>query len=142
MRAFALTDGAPRWHAPVAASFQEDLVPLVDRDDLYVVDQLGTVTRLDVADGRRRWATGTDAVETHVHPIRVDDAILVWNEAGEVVTLDRATGAIRARRRAAGLPVGLAATRRLVVVAQRLVSRHALQAFDAARLAAPARSRR
>ncbi|MGZ4802766.1 MAG: hypothetical protein ACXV9P_09190, partial [Acidimicrobiia bacterium] len=68
--------------------------------------------------------------------------ILVWNESREVVTLDRATGAIRARRRPAGLPVGLLAARGLVVVAQRLVDRDTIQAFDADRMAAPARSRR
>jgi hypothetical protein len=72
----------------------------------------------------------------------VRDSVLVGNEAGEVITLDRANGTIRARRRPAGLPVGLAAAGRVVVVAQRLVDRHAVQAFSAARIAAPARSRR
>ena len=57
VRAFALADGSPRWRSPVGAPFQPDLVPLVDGDDLYVVDQLGDVTRLDLADGTRRWAT-------------------------------------------------------------------------------------
>ena len=58
------------------------------------------------------------------------------------MTLDRETGAVRARRRPAGLPVGLALAGRVVVIAQRLVERHALQAFDADRLVATARSRR
>ncbi len=142
VRAFALADGSPRWRVPVGAPFQPDLVPLVDGDDLYVVDQLGDITRLDLADGTRRWATSTRALEVYVRPLRVDDAIVVWNEAGEVVTLDRATGAVRARRRPAGLPVGLALAGRVVVIAQRLVERHAVQAFDADRLVATARSRR
>jgi outer membrane protein assembly factor BamB len=139
--AFALADGSPRWRAPIGAPFQEDLVPLVDGDDLYVVDQLGDVVRLDLADGKRRWSTDTKALEVFVEPVRVDDAILIWNEAGEVVTLDRADGAIRARRPAAGLPVGLARAGSVVVVLQRLVDRNAMQAFAADRLAAPARSR-
>jgi outer membrane protein assembly factor BamB len=142
VRAFALADGSPRWRAPVGAPFQEDLVPLVDGDDLYVVDQLGDVTRLELADGTRRWTTDTKALEVYVRPLRVGDAILVWNEAGEVVTVDRADGTIRARRRPAGLPVGLARAGRVVVVVQRLVELHALQAFAADRLAATARSRR
>ncbi len=142
VRAFALSDGKRRWRAPVAAPFFEDLVPLADGGDLYVLDQLGTMTRLALADGHRRWATRTDALETHVRPIRVDDAILFWNEMGEVVTLDRRRGAIRARRPATGLPIGLAVTPRFVVVAQRLVSRDAIQAFDVDSLVAPARSHR
>ncbi|MGZ4737356.1 MAG: outer membrane protein assembly factor BamB family protein [Acidimicrobiia bacterium] len=142
VRAFALADGAPQWRAPVAAPFQPALVPLVDGDDLFVVDQLGHVTRLDLVSGARKWVTDTKALEVYARPIRVDGAILVWNESREVVTLDRATGAIRARRRPAGLPVGLLAARGLVVVAQRLVDRDTIQAFDADRMAAPARSRR
>ncbi len=68
--------------------------------------------------------------------------MLVGNEAGEVIILDRATGAVRVRRRPAGLPVGLAAAGKVVVVAQRLVERHAVQAFAAGRITAPARSPR
>lgn len=141
VRAFALSDGRLRWRTTVRAPSQPDLRPLVDDDDLYVVDQIGNVARIDLTDGRRRWSTDTKALQTHVHPIRVKDAILLWNERGEVVTLDRATGAVRARRIPAGLPISLAATDQLVVVAQRLVRDHALQAFSAARLAGPARSR-
>ncbi len=142
VRAFALTDGRLRWRSPVAAPSQSDLRPLLDGGDLFVVDQLGNVARLRFSDGRRRWSTDTQALQTHVHPIRVEDAIVVWNERGEVVTLDRETGAIRARRAPAGLPVGLAGADGLVVVLQRLVRDDALQAFSAARLAGPARSRR
>ena len=114
----------------------------MDGDDLYVVDQIGNVARIDLADGTRRWSTDTKALTTHAHPIRVNDAIIVWNERSEVVTLDRDTGAIRARRLPAGLPVGLAATDHLVVVLQRLVRDDALLAFSADRMAGPARSRR
>jgi hypothetical protein len=109
---------------------------------VVVVDQLGHVTRLGLARGSRRWTTDTRALEVHAHPVRVRDAVLVGNEVGEVVTLDRADGRVRARRRPAGLPVGLAVAGPVVVVAQRLVEQHALQAFAAARIVASARSRR
>jgi len=142
VRAFALTDGSLQWRSPVVAPSQQELRPLVDGGDLYVVDQIGNVARIDVADGTRRWTTATKALTTHAHPIRVKDAVIVWNERSEVVTLDRDTGTIRARRLAAGLPVGLAATDHLVVVLQRLVTDDALMAFGADRIAGPARSRR
>lgn len=141
VRAFALADGAPRWRTHVGAPFQPDLVPLVDGDELFVVDQVGDVSRLGLADGVRRWARRTRALSVYTEPIRVDDAILISNEAGEVVTLDRRSGRIRARRRPAGLPVGLAATSRWVIVVQRLVRHDAIQAFDADRLVKTARSR-
>jgi outer membrane protein assembly factor BamB len=142
VRAFALTDGSPRWRSPVAAPSQPQLRPLVDGGDLYVVDQIGNVARIDLADGTRRWSTDTEALTLYALPIRVRDAVIVWNERREVVTLDRATGKIRARRLAAGMPVGLAVTEHLVVVLQRLVRDDALLAFGADRMAGPARSRR
>lgn len=142
VRAFALVDGSARWRTRVPAPFQPDLVPLVDGREVVVVDQLGHVSSLGLAHGSRRWTTDTRALEVHARPVRVGDAVLVGNEVGEVVTLDRADGRVRARRRPAGLPVGLAVAGPVVVVAQRLVERHALQAFAAARIVAPARSRR
>jgi outer membrane protein assembly factor BamB len=140
--AFSLADGTPRWKTHVAAPFQPDDVPLVDGEELFTVDQIGGVTRLGMGDGVRRWATDTKALSTHAHPIRVDDAILVGNENGEVVTLDRETGKVRARRRPTGLPVGLIATPRLVVVVQRLVDTDGIQAFPKERLVASAGSGR
>jgi outer membrane protein assembly factor BamB len=142
VRAFSLADGTPRWSTPVAAPFQPDDVPLVDGGELFVVDQVGGVTRLGLTAGERRWATDTRALSIHAHPIRVDDAILVENGNGEVVTLDRETGEVRARRRPTGLPVGLIATPRFVVVVQRLVRRDAIQAFAKDRLVAAAGSGR
>jgi outer membrane protein assembly factor BamB len=141
VRAFALTDGKLRWRTPVAAPSQSDLRPLVDGDDLYVSDQVGNVARIRLSDGKRHWSTATNALVTHIHPIRVGDAVIVWNETSEVTTLDRETGAVRARRLPAGLPVGLVAKGGLVLVLQRLVRDHALQAFSAAEVARPARSR-
>lgn len=139
VRAFGLEDGRERWHASTTASFQPGLVPLVDGDDLYVLDQLGTITRLDLATGQRRWRTATGRPEIAARPVLAGGALLVPNDAGEVYTLDRGTGRIRARRLAAGVPVGLAAVGHRVVLAQRLVPGHGLQAFAAAALATAGR---
>jgi outer membrane protein assembly factor BamB len=141
VRAFAVADGTPRWAARVPASFQPELVPLVDGRTVVVVDQLGNVTALDARTGYRRWRTRTHAAEIRARPVRAGDAVLVTNLAGEVITLDRRHGTLRARRQAAGFPVGVVVARGRVVLAQRLVRRHALQAFPATRLAAPAGSR-
>jgi len=142
VRAFTLADGGLRWRSPVAGPSEPHLRPLVDGADLYVVDRTGHVARIDLADGTRRWSTDTQALTLYAHPVRVRDTVLVWNERREVVTLDRATGAIRARRLAAGMPVGLAVTEDLVVLLQRLVRDDALLAFGADRMAGPARSRK
>jgi outer membrane protein assembly factor BamB len=140
VQAFDLAGGGRRWQAPVPASFQPELVPTVDGPTVVLVDQLGNVTALDAASGRRRWRTRTRAAEIHARPVRAGDAVLVTNLAGEVVTLDRRRGTLRARRRPAGFPVGLVVARDRVLLAQRLAGNQAMQAFRAARLAAPARS--
>lgn len=142
LRSFALADGTPQWQTRVAAPSQPDLVPLVDGRDVVVVDQLGTVARVRIADGATRWSTTTAGLTTYAQPLRVGDAILIWNEAGDVITLDRGTGTIRARRRPAGVPVGLVGGGGRVVLAQRLLRGAPLQAFAAPRMTAPARSRR
>jgi hypothetical protein len=98
------------------------------------------VTELGAATGRRRWTAHVRAAVIHARPVRVADAVLVTDLAGEILTFDRRRGTLRARRRPAGFPVGLVAARGRVVLAQRLVRTHAVQAFRAARLAAPAGS--
>ncbi len=139
VRAYDLVDGRLRWRAPVPASFQALQAPLADGRDLYVQDQLSNVTRLDLATGRRRWSTETGSISTQGTPARAGDAILVTNFTDDVFTLDRATGAIRARRRTAGFPTDLTVAHDTVLVAQRLVEEHQIQAFPANRIAAPAR---
>lgn len=141
LRAFALADGHPRWTGRLDAPSQPDLVPLVDGDGIVTVDQRGTVVAVRAGDGTREWATATDALTTYARPIRVRDAVLLWNEQGEVVTLDRATGTIRARRRTPGGVIGLVAADHRVVVGLRLIRGAPVQGFRASELAAPARSR-
>jgi outer membrane protein assembly factor BamB len=142
LRAFALADGQERWSSRLEAPSQPDLVPLVDDDRIVTVDQRGTVVAVRARDGRREWARRTDALTTYARPIRVRGSILLWNETGEVVTLDRATGAIRARRRTPGVAVGLVVDGRRVVIGLRMIHGAPVQAFRAAELAAPARSAR
>jgi outer membrane protein assembly factor BamB len=140
LRAFALADGHERWSSRLEAPSQPDLVPLVDGDRIVTVDQRGTVVAVRAEDGVREWATATDALTTYVRPIRVRDALLVWNETGEVVTLGRATGTVRARRRTPGVAVGLVASGRRIVLGLRMIRGAPVQAFSAPELAAPARS--
>jgi outer membrane protein assembly factor BamB len=140
VQAFDLADGRLRWRARVPASFQPGLVPTVDGPAVVIVDQLGNVTALDVASGRRRWSTRTRAAEIRARAVRAGDALLVTNLSGEVVTLDRRRGTLRARRRPAGFPVGLVVGQGHVLLAQRLAGDQGMQAFRVARLAAPARS--
>lgn len=138
VQAFDLDDGSTAWRARVGASFQPGLVPLVHGRLVVVVDQLGTVTALDLGSGRRRWRTRTGTSVLESAPVAAAGALLVPNPVGEMITLDRRSGRVRARRRAAGFPIGLVATRGQVVMTQRLVRSHAVQAFRAARLAEPA----
>jgi outer membrane protein assembly factor BamB len=142
LRAFALADGHEQWASRLEAPSQPDLVPLVDGDDIVTVDQQGTVVAVRSSDGARQWAVATDALTTFARPIRVRDAVLIFNEQGEVLTLDRSTGSIRARRRTPGGVIGLVADGRRVVLGLRLVRGAPVQGFRASDLVAPARSRR
>jgi outer membrane protein assembly factor BamB len=141
LRAFALADGRERWASRLEAPSQPDLVPLVDGDDIVTVDQEGTVAAVRSSDGARVWATATDALTTFARPIRVRDAVLIFNEQGEVLTLDRSTGSIRARRRTPGGVIGLVADGRRVVLGLRLVRGAPVQGFRASDVVASARSR-
>jgi outer membrane protein assembly factor BamB len=140
VRAFDLVDGERRWQARVPASFQPGLLPLATGGDVVVVDQLGTVTALDAGSGTRRWSTRLRAVVESGGPVRVRDALVVRTLAGDMLTLDRNTGVVRARRAPAGVPIGVVPAGRRVVLAQRLLRSHGLQAFSPEHLAAPARS--
>jgi hypothetical protein len=140
VRAFALTDGTPRWTTKAFGSFQPEQVPLVDHGDLFMVDMVGHVLRIRMADGKRRWAMDTAAISNDAKPIRIGDAILFTNLQREMIALVRATGAPRRLTRLVGAPTGLIATHRFVVVLQRQTD--TIEAFGRARLAAPARIRK
>ena len=142
IHAYDLASGAPRWQTAMDGAFQPDLQPAVDGEDLFALDQYGDVTRIDVATGTLRWQTHLARQEVIARPTPMGDVVLVPAEPDEVVTLDRATGAIRARRRAAGVPMRLTAVSELVVLTQRLAPGREVEAYSARALRAPARSGR
>jgi hypothetical protein len=107
---------------PAAAAFEPALVPAVDVDAgvLAVADRLGTVTLLSLAGGTRRWQRATRRPSTGGAAVLTPDAVVVRDEADELVVLDRRTGAIRARPwKPAALPEALAGDGRRVFVAWR-----------------------
>ena len=146
--AFGIGDGSPRWKTEVGASFQPDSQPTIDGNDVFLVDELGGVDRLDLRSGRRIWHRALGEAVLIARPVVVGDGVsraaggvVVTDAAREVVTLDRATGRVRVRRRATGVPMRVVRSRDLVLVAQRLVTRNQIQAYKSDRLAGPARSR-
>lgn len=139
IRAHDLATGAPRWERAMGGGFQPDLQPAVDGTDVFALDQYGDVARIDLATGRLRWQSRLGRQEVIARPTPMGDVILVPAEPDEVVTLDRATGAIRARRRAAGVPMRLAAVPGLVVLTQRLAPGREVEAYPAAAMRSPAR---
>lgn len=120
VRAFGVQDGAPRWTAPVPASFQPDLHPAITRDAVVAVDELGDVVMTDRLSGRRRWRTDLGAAVLAGGPVVVGDAVCVPTQGAELVVLDRVSGHVVTRQRAAGLPVAVDARDTTVVVGERL----------------------
>jgi outer membrane protein assembly factor BamB len=133
--AVSALDGRLRWRSPMPASFQPDLAPAVDRGSVYAVDQLGHVAAFDLESGHRRWVVDLNDAVLLGAPVPVRDALVVADWGRELVTLDAASGGIRMRRRATGVPVGVLAVPGAVLVAQRLVTSDQLGAFPATRLA-------
>ncbi len=130
--AWGLADGAPRWTAKVPASFQPGLRPTVAGGDVYALDQLDHVTRVDGRTGIPRWTRALRGAALVGAPVVIGDVVLVVDATRSVVTVDRATGRVLARRAAAGVPVRIAPSGRLVVLAQRLVARDQIAAYPAA----------
>ncbi|MBM3674209.1 MAG: hypothetical protein FJW88_04515 [Actinobacteria bacterium] len=135
--AYELADGAPRWSAPSLGAFQPGLVPTRAGDAVYVVDELGEVVALDAATGAPRWRRDLEEAVVMGGPVVVGDTVVVTDYAREVVVLDRASGRVRARPLAGGVPIALAGTDRLVLVAQRLVTDGQLSAFRPHELSQP-----
>jgi outer membrane protein assembly factor BamB len=140
--AYASADGSVRWSAAVPASFQPGLVPAVADGDVYVLDQLDHVTRLDGRTGTRRWSRDLRGAALVGAPVVVGGAVLVADALRTVTTLDRVTGRVLVRRGATGVPVRVAAggegSGAVVVVAQRLVERDHVSAYSAGRVGAAA----
>ena len=73
--AFALADGVPRWKARTGASFQPDSVPTIDGRDVFLVDELGGVDRLDLGSGQRVWHRALGEAVLIARPVVVGDAV-------------------------------------------------------------------
>ena len=93
----------PRYNAdwpppPVEGGDRWIFFPVLVGDAIYATSRDGVVTRLDAANGRRRWRT---AAETPVSSgVGADaDTVAVANEDGEVVAFDAAGGKVRWRAR-------------------------------------------
>jgi outer membrane protein assembly factor BamB len=137
LTAFEAVSGRERWYAQVPASFQSELRPSADAHQVVAVDQLGHVTAVDRASGDLRWSTDLHDTVLIGQPVMVDDMVLVTDSARELVTLEAATGRVRARRQANGVPIALASARTCIVVAQRLVTARHLSCFDPGTLDRP-----
>lgn len=109
-----LGSGAVRWQTSVPASFERAVEPVAGRHEVVVVDHFGTVTALDLADGRIRWqrVLGEPVLETRIGLTR--SRVLLTTYGGTVTVLGRADGRLVAstdRHRLGGYPVGGLAVR-------------------------------
>jgi outer membrane protein assembly factor BamB len=126
---YALADGTESWSTPLPASFQPGTVPAADGGQVAVIDRLGTVTMLDAATGAVVWFTELRRPVLHTRVILTPDAVVVTDEPGEVVILDRTDGRIRERLRPDGFPVGVADTGARLLVALRLTQPGRVEAW-------------
>jgi outer membrane protein assembly factor BamB len=109
VEARSLATGEERWGAPVPASFERAVEPVAGRHEVVVVDHFGTVTALDLADGRTRWqrSLGEPVIATRVALTR--SRVLLATFGGTVTVLGRSDGRLVAaadRRQFAAYPVG------------------------------------
>jgi len=109
VEAHDLASGALRWRTAVPASFERAIEPAAGRREVVVVDHFGTVTALDVTDGRIRWrrSLGTPVLATRISLTR--SRVVLTTHDGTVTVLGRADGrrvAATTRHRLAGYPVG------------------------------------
>jgi len=134
LSAYGLADGAPRWRAPVPASFQPGFRPTIAGRSVFVLDQLAHVTRIERGTGVVRWTRALHGAALVGAPMVVGDAVVVADATRAVVTLDRTSGRVLTRRVATGTPVRLVRAGATVLLAQRLVARDQIAAYPAARV--------
>jgi len=127
--AYALTDGEAVWSVPLPASFQTGTQPAADGGQVAVVDRLGTVTVLDDQSGTTVWQAELRRPVLHTRVVLTSDAVVVTDEPGEVVILDRADGEIRERIRPDGYPVGITNAGDRLLVALRLTEPGRVEAW-------------
>lgn len=117
--AFDLVDGTEAWTTRMPASFEPGLEPVVAGRDVVLVDHFGAVTSIDARTGVQRWQTGTGAATLDARPVVGAESVVVTTGAREVVWLDRATGVVRSRWAAPGVPEAIARAGGSVVVGLR-----------------------
>ncbi len=129
VRAYRVSDGKQLWSSPTVGAFQPGLVPVLAGGHIYVVDELGQVMRIDPSTGARVWRRSLGEAVLISRPVIMGKVVVLTDYAREVVIVDRRTGKIRSRWAAGAVPVGVAAAKGLVLVAQRLVRTDQLSAY-------------
>lgn len=114
VEAHDLASGALRWRTAVPASFERAIEPVAGRREVVVVDHFGTVTALDLADGRIRWQRplGEPVLASRISLTR--SRVVLTTHDGTITVLGRVDGrrvAGTSRHRLAGYPVGGLAVR-------------------------------
>jgi outer membrane protein assembly factor BamB len=118
--AYALADGEELWRAPLPAPVQSGTVPAAHDGQVAVIDRMGSVSMLDATTGAVTWQRDLRRPVLHTRVLLTSSAVVVTDEPGEVVVLDRGDGGVVERVRPDGYPVGLAEAGDRLLVALRL----------------------
>ena len=112
-------DGTERWTALLGNLPSPVTAPLIDGDDVFVVDFSGTVGRFDLATGGRVWSFPLNDLVVRSSPFLSGDTVLIGTNGGRLVGIDRETGHLVADLETGeGLLGGLAVPEDLLVVAK------------------------
>ena len=112
-------DGTERWTALLGNLPSPVTAPLIDGDDVFVVDFSGTVGRFDLATGGRVWSFPLNDLVVRSSPFLSGDTVLIGTNGGRLVGIDRETGHLVADLETGeGLLGGLAVPEELLVVAK------------------------
>jgi outer membrane protein assembly factor BamB len=115
-----LETGVERWSAPAPASFEPTITPGVLGTEVAIVDHFGTVTLLDVDDGRVRWQSPLEEPLLDANVLVTETAVVLKTYHGNVVVLDRGTGRVLEREYPGGYSAGVALAGGRLLVALRL----------------------
>jgi outer membrane protein assembly factor BamB len=102
VHALDLAGGTEQWSTVVPASFQETIEPAATDDAVAIVDELGTVSLVDLASGRIKWQQALDDGVLTTRVVITGRSVVLSAVWGTLVVLDRDSGGVRAR----GLPGG------------------------------------
>lgn len=109
--------------------------PAIDGDQLFVGDQSGQVTAIDLTTGRRIWRQELDDVEVTGATGAGGDLVLVGTNEGDVIALDQADGSELWRVRVSSEVLAAPATDGNVVIVASIDGKvHGLDASDGSEL--------